>query len=244
MKYQINETFFEKIDTVQKAWMLGFIVADGCIYERDGHQAMLSISVRDYDIEILELFKRYISPEHSIIQVCDKRRPNTIMSTLQLTSDILCNSLKNIEIRPRKTFDLDITNILQKLPEEYRFAFVLGYFDGDGNIDVPSNGTISKSHVRISGPIKNLKAFQAFLSENHIETSVIEDKRRYKEPFGSLECKNTTSKYCFLKKIYGSEVTSLSRKKEIAKDLCDRIENNVTNRSENKKALEYYNLWF
>lgn len=48
----------------------------------------------------------------------------------------------------------------------------------------------------------------------------------------------------FFEKIYGSEVTSLSRKKEIAKDLCNRIENNVTNRSENKKALEYYNLWF
>ena len=67
INYNLNETFFEKIDTVQKAWMLGFIAADGCIYERDGHQAMLSISVRDYDIEILELFKRYISPEHSII---------------------------------------------------------------------------------------------------------------------------------------------------------------------------------
>ena len=244
MKYQINETFFEKIDSAQKAWMLGFITADGCIYKRNGHQTMLTISVRDYDIEILELFKKYISPEHSIIQVQDKRRPNTVMSTLQLTSNILCNSLENIGIGPRKTFDLDIANILGKLSEEYRFAFILGYFDGDGNIDVPSNETISKSHVRISGPMKNLKAFQTFLSENHIEVSVIEDKRNYKEPFGSLECKNTTSKYCFLKKIYGSKVTSLSRKKKIAEDLCNRIENNVTNRSENKKALEYYNLWF
>lgn len=244
MKYQINETFFEKIDSAQKAWMLGFIAADGCIYKREGHQAMLTISVRDYDIEILELFKKYISPEHSIIQICDKRRPNTIMSTLQLTSDILCNSLKSLGLGPRKTFELDIDNILKKLPEKYQFAFILGYFDGDGNVDAPSNGTISKSHVRISGPIKNLKALQAFLLEKHIETSVIEDKRKYKEPFGSLECKNTTSKYCFLRKIYDSKVTSLSRKKEIAEDLCSRIENNVTNRSENKKALEYYNLWF
>lgn len=166
------------------------------------------------------------------------------MSTIQLTSDILCNSLESIGIGPKKTFNLDITNILKKLPEEYRFIFILGYFDGDGNVDVPSNGTICKSHVRISGPIKNLEAFRTFLLENHIEASIIEDKRNYKEPFGSLECTNTTSKYCFLKKIYGSEVASLSRKKEIAKDLCSRIENNITNRSENKKALEYYNLWF
>ena len=117
MKYQINETFFEKIDSAQKAWMLGFITADGCIYKRNGHQTMLTISVRDYDVEILELFKKYISPEHSIIQVQDKRRPNTVMSTLQLTSNILCNSLENIGIGPRKTFDLDIANILGNFPK-------------------------------------------------------------------------------------------------------------------------------
>lgn len=102
MRYQMNENFFEKIDDVQKAWMLGFIAANGCIYKRNGHQSMLVISVRDYDVEVLEIFK----------------------------------------------------------------------------------------------------------------------------------------------KMYGSEVASLSRKKEVAKDLCSRIENNSTNRSENKKALEYYNLWF
>ena len=220
MKYQINETFFEKIDTVQKAWMLGFIAADGCIYERDGHQAMLSISVRDYDIEILELFKRYISPEHSIIQVCDKRRPNTIMSTLQLTSDILCNSLKNIEIRPRKTFDLDITNILQKLPEEYRFAFVLGYFDGDGSV------YLSNEHIysNFTGTEHMLLGIKKELNNLNLNTKAsirkYPEKDIYDFKLGGI---NIMQKFYHI--LYDEATIFMNRKRNIFNDYFNNKEN-------------------
>ena len=115
----------------------------------------------------------------------------------------------------------------------------MGYFDGDGNISL-SNKNISRSHVRYSGPISTLNDFKLILEEIGITCTIVEDKRNYKEPFGSLEFKNTTEKYNFLKYIYSSNIYCLTRKQKIALDLIQKIEQNITNRSENVKATQYY----
>lgn len=36
--YSFNENYFNEIDCADKAYLLGFICADGCLYKRDGHQ--------------------------------------------------------------------------------------------------------------------------------------------------------------------------------------------------------------
>ena len=115
-------------------------------------------------------------------------------------------------------------------------------FDGDGNIDYPKNGTISRSHVRLSGPIKQLYQIQEKLKILNIEVKIVEDKRNYKEPFGSLECSNATSKYCLLKLLYSNNIKALTRKKQNAIEIISRIENNVTNREENKRAVRTWAL--
>ena len=78
------------------------------------------------------------------------------------------------------------------------------------------------------------------LKEFEIDTRIIVDKRKYKEPFGNLEITNTTDKYLFLKLIYSFYEDSLSRKKERSKELLLRIEDNVTNRSENINSVNKY----
>ena len=48
-KYALNETFFEVINSEEKAYWLGFIAADGCVYRRT-----LSINLNIKDKEHLE----------------------------------------------------------------------------------------------------------------------------------------------------------------------------------------------
>lgn len=241
--YYYNKNYFEKIDSPDKAYFLGFIAADGNIYRREGHQGMLSISVNEKDIEILEYFKKQLNTTKPIQISLDKRQEKTKMATIQITGDKIVNDLLSLGIGVRKTFDIDINNLVKKIPSSYISSFYLGYFDGDGSIFLPE-GEISKSSVNISGPIKSLEAMKENLLVYHIEAEVYKDKRNYSQPFGSLEFPNTTKKYCFLKFIYSSKVKSLARKRERALELCSRIENNITSRSENTKAIEYYNLWF
>lgn len=237
--YYYNENYFENIDTPEKAYWLGFIAADGNLYRRDGHQGLVSISIHEKDIELLENFKKELNTTKPISVVRDKRRSDTIMASLQVTSDKIFNDLLDKGIGIRKTFDLDLMQIFKNIPYCFQSDFILGYFDGDGSITVPING-ISKSKIRISGPIKSLKTFSSILQERGIRSIIVEDKRKYKEPFGSLEFVNTTDKYIFLKYIYKNNVKCLTRKKELAVELIKRIESNTTNRSENIKAINNY----
>ena len=242
--YSCDENYFNNIDTEEKAYWLGFIAADGNLYRREGHKGLISISINEKDIELLKNFQEQLNTMKPISITQDKRRENTKIATIQISSDILFNQLINIGIGIRKTYDLSIKAIVQKIPIELIKDFILGYFDGDGSIDIPKDNTISKSHVRISGPIKNLQDFQNILKDFHISSKIIEDKRKYKEPFGSIELLNTTEKYMFLKFVYSSNIKCLKRKKEISEELIRRIETNSTNRSENIEAVKNFNLWF
>ena len=158
------------------------------------------------------------------------------MASIVFVSNHLYDSLIRLGIYEKKTFLLDYNFIMKNIPEKFIPSFVLGLFDGDGNIDYPKDGTISRSHVRFSGPLEQLnQLYDLFPFKEYL--SIIVDKRNYSMPFGSLEAKGTIGKYCLLKFIYSSTTDGLSRKRNNAKILIERIENNATNRIENKKAL-------
>ena len=238
LTYTYDESYFQNIDTAQKAYWLGFIAADGCIYRREGHRGMLSISLREDDAQILEHLREDLNTVKPI-SIQKNKRNNHSMATLQINSDIICNRLLEIGMGVRKPFDLSIEEICSNIPKKFINSFILGYFDGDGSIDIPTSG-ISKSHIRIAGPLKNLMDFKEILKKFEINSNIIHDNRKYKEPFGSLELENTTEKYIFLKFIYNSSVKCLQRKKERASILTQRIEHNITNRSGNIKAINHY----
>lgn len=238
--YYSDESYFDNIDSPQKAYFLGILASDGCIYRREGHQGMVSISLQEKDIEILENFKQELNTTKPILIVSDKRRENTRMASLQITSDKMCNRLLELGIGVRKTFDLSIKDIASNIPKSLISSFILGYFDGDGSIGVSANETISRSFVCISGPLKGIYDFQDILKEFGIDSTNQQDKRKYKEPFGSLIFTNTTQKYIYLKFIYSSKVKCLNRKKKQANELIKRIEDNSTNRFENIEAQRIY----
>lgn len=236
--YSLKEKYFENIDSDDKAYFLGFICADGCIYRRNNHQGMLSIGLKDIDIEILKEFKKNIQTEKPISLF--KQSEQTTMATLQITSDILTEDLLKLGVGVRKTFDLSIKQVSEQIPYRFLPSFILGYFDGDGSISIPKNDTISKSHISITAPIKVLREFKDILEFFEINSKITIDKRKYKEPFGNLVFTNTANKYLFLKFIYSFYDKSLSRKREKSFELLRRIEENTTNRSENINSINSY----
>ena len=62
-----NANYFEQIDSPHKAYLLGFITADGAVVNN-----ILSIEVHDDDINILEYAKKQINPEATITK-CKNR---------------------------------------------------------------------------------------------------------------------------------------------------------------------------
>lgn len=120
-KFKCNDNYFENIDTANKAYILGFIAADGCILENN----TLQITIKKDDIEILNFIKKELQYEGRI-----KIDKETYIS-LRVKSKKICQDLSKYFIVPRKTKILKFpTNIRPIFYKNY----IRGYFDGDGSI--------------------------------------------------------------------------------------------------------------
>ena len=70
-KYSIDDTFFEKIDTAEKSYWLGFIYADGCVCKQKKSKLLqLKLSIKDK--KHLELFSEVINSNYPIREFVSK----------------------------------------------------------------------------------------------------------------------------------------------------------------------------
>ena len=85
---KVNESFFDNLDCANKAWVLGFLYADGCVYKN-----RVSIQLAEKDLEILQNIKDIIEFEGKIYNLKDNIYPKV---ALMFTSNIVTSKLKEI----------------------------------------------------------------------------------------------------------------------------------------------------
>ena len=66
-KYTANYDNFEVIDTAEKAYWLGFLAADGCVYIRENNATIL-LNLSQKDINHLQKFKTFMNSTAEIIE--------------------------------------------------------------------------------------------------------------------------------------------------------------------------------
>lgn len=128
-----NQTYFDTIDTSEKAYWLGFIYADGNITKRkisDRFQIKLNLE----DISHLYKLKDCLCSNHSI----GKYKMNTKYGLIKycmfaISNQHLVDSLLDKGVVYQKTKQLKFPST-KVLPKEYVSHFIRGYFDGDGSI--------------------------------------------------------------------------------------------------------------
>lgn len=132
--YKVNRDFFKCINTEEKAYILGFICADGHI-ERD--RLNITVSIKDKDI--LNKIRCVMHSNHPIKEV---QRANPYKKTnrktltlveLMIGSVELVKPLFNMGLTTNKTYTLN-GDILKYIPKYLVRDFLRGYFDGDGNV--------------------------------------------------------------------------------------------------------------
>jgi intein-encoded DNA endonuclease-like protein len=160
-RYFVNETYFDIIDSEDKAYWLGFLFADGYIRERKNGDS-LEIKLSQLDIEHLELLKKCMDSTHNIKLGISKTKNKkgkeytSHMATLSMYSNRLVESIKKQGFHSRKTFTIEKPN----LKEEYYRHFIRGFFDGDGccYIQERNNGVIhAQYNIACASP--NFKQF-------------------------------------------------------------------------------------
>lgn len=151
---QGNVRYFENIDNAKKAYILGFIAADGYIVQSNPSSETLGIQINIKDREVLDFVKEEIGFKKELTY------PNEKMIRMTLSNKDLVQDLKNLGITKRKS--LTLTNIFNNIPKKFRKYCVFGYFDGDGSC-TRSNQTSSK-FCKSENKIKTYKSLTMIIS--------------------------------------------------------------------------------
>lgn len=156
-KYNFDTTYFETIDTEDKAYFLGLLYADGCNFIKGGN---ICLGLGEQDIHILEDFKRYIqyTGEVKIIECTHKMKSR--MCDLRINSKHLSAQLVKLGISSPKSLTLEFPTE-EQVPYHLTHHFIRGFFDGDGCISKSGNLPI----FSITSTLQFLESIQHFLME-------------------------------------------------------------------------------
>lgn len=128
-EYSLDEHYFDKIDTPNKAYILGFLYADG--YNNDiNHTVVLTLHEKDKDtLEKIRKELKCEKPLYHISSVNKKDGKPRELESLILASKHMSETIKKWGLIPNKTFTLEFPKFL---PDNLISHFIRGYFDGDG----------------------------------------------------------------------------------------------------------------
>lgn len=197
-KYCLDDNLFNNIDCEEKAYILGFIAADGSITK-----STISIFIDSKDIDIINKIKNFICVD---IPIKSKKNTNLIgieINSQQMVSDI--TNLLNIDFG-EKSGIIEFPNI----SNEYKIHFIRGLFDGDGSIR-KINGKRYGPECDITN--NSYKILESIKNELNIQCSLNNDKLSF----------SGTNALDFLSKIYDKSTIFLKRKKEIYNSWCSWV---------------------
>ena len=132
-KYQLNEHYFDVIDTPSKAYILGLLHADGCNHMDKG---TISIALQEFDKNLLETIRLEIGSKKPL-RFIDNSNKNKFgynyenMYELQMFSMHMCEQLANKGIIPNKSLKIDFPDWLD---DDLISHYIRGVFDGDGSV--------------------------------------------------------------------------------------------------------------
>ncbi len=135
---KFNQKFFEKIDTEEKAYWLGFLFADGNVFIKKAIHR-IAINIHKKDVE-------HISKWHRSIGSCQNITSCGDMVRSIHHSEKMCNDLITLGCVPCKSLVLRFPDLDSSLARH----FVRGYFDGDGSIYWHKSKNKKNGGVRLS----------------------------------------------------------------------------------------------
>jgi len=172
-KYTVNINYFSKIDTIDKAYFLGLLYADGWVSNSKSRGKEFGIGL--IDLKILEIFSSYLQSNHPIRPCKKKKQHHSQGYNLSIIRDKLHDDLINLGCILKKSLILKFPNEKQ-VPCELLSHFIRGYFDGDGCIFVK---TYNKASVQIAGTEHFLKGIKFELDNVNISSNIRKAKNIY-----------------------------------------------------------------
>ena len=214
-KYSVDDSVFEAVDTEEKAYWLGFIVADGNITKD-----VVSINLKASDEHHLRKFLVFCKSNSPILtktpvldgKVFDQRRIN--ICNRKIVSD-----LKNLGVIENKTFQYQCE--IGFIPDTLKSHFWRGVFGGDGCISTTKNSKKNGSENRSSHWMINLinnerviREFADFVRDNTKITAKVRQSKNNEKTF-TFSAAGVENIQFLLRILYDDASVYLERKHEL-----------------------------
>lgn len=165
-RHNIDDNYFETIDSEFKSYILGFILGDGCV---DSERNKITISLQDRDSDILQKIKTELKFSGEIKFKKRTRESWKDQKYLSFSSKKIKEDLLKLGVGPRKSLTCDIPNIA--FSDELFRHFLRGLSDADGTISLTKSGFVwglcssEKVNLYITDYLKNkldIKSYTRF----------------------------------------------------------------------------------
>jgi intein/homing endonuclease len=214
-KYTLNEDYFSVIDTEEKAYIIGFIAADGHV---DETTKRLKITLATKDKDILEKIRICLDSNTNIKDFEKKShfiygKPLFYHSTIEFCSSKLVADLVKIGLVTNKTYSLD-QELIKFIPENLVRHFLRGYFDGDGHVSYGNKYSSGvKYNIEVVGNLPFLEAsFYTYFPTTNKKFYHTRSKQTWAYKISSKQRVDD-----FLTYMYKDSVIYLNRKYEVYK---------------------------
>ena len=153
----IDENFFEKIDTEEKAYWLGFITADGSVDEK---RNILHFTLKLPDKPHLEKFLKAIKHPRKIQEYFTNN--GNWVCKITISNKKLIADLVRCGIHQKKTFTVKPYKCRNKKLQK---AYWRGIIDGDGHL---LKNESNRYYIGLSGNIYMISGFITFVKKNGV----------------------------------------------------------------------------
>jgi hypothetical protein len=215
-KYTVDLTYFETIDSPDKAYFLGFIAADGCIRRPINGPLALAVKVSSKEEEVLVNVLRCLKSDMPVSHTRYETPWKGVIKTasfINVISEKMCADLAHYNIVERKTR----TYAPVPPPDGLMSHFTRGFFDGDGTVfRLKAKSGDRPGHYRFAICVNEQtgRFFQSLFARQNIRRTLVEDKS---SSLFQLRIGDNLSKQKFVEFMYDdSQGLRLERKKRIA----------------------------
>lgn len=215
-QYNINENFFDEINTPEKAYVIGLLWSDGC---NKTDRGTVTLKLQEEDKHILEDIKKLIHTDRPLYYCQKTSDSHQNMYALEVTNKHISDVLDRLGMKSAKSLTLQFPEWLDKTLYN---SFLRGIVDGDGCI-FKASGTYC---VSIVGTKSLCEYIQTFLKSIDINSKIYSYNNNGVTVSLYISGKNNSSK--FLDFIYKDATIYLKRKYDIyISKYCTNINNSL-----------------
>ncbi|MGL5715721.1 MAG: hypothetical protein ACRCX2_22050 [Paraclostridium sp.] len=200
--FNLNKNIFEVIDTEEKAYWLGFLLADGYISKSDKNE--VSLTLCELDKKHVIKFAEFIGRSEDGV----KYRVKTKAYRFSFNDKKIKQDLAKHGVYNNKSLTCDLNKKIME-DEELKWHYLRGLFDGDGHL--ASYGVKKNRFLYIMNG--SFEVIKALCTEIKKYTGLNKEPRKTKSKCFEIRLYGSNSDF-ILRKMYEGSKIHLERKKE------------------------------